>query len=512
MTKNILDLDYKNAEVFFYRNESFYDGELPNYFHFTKMLWEIRNNIKKFNLEKNIERARNIENTNYCIYTNKDGKYAWRKLQLINPVLYVDFVTYITEKDNWNYITNRIKTLYKSCNGKIICTSLPVAESRKKRSIKASQILEWWEGVEQKSLKYGVEYSYAYTTDITDCYPSIYTHSISWALHDKNVSKKTRDDSLIGNIIDKKLRNMQNGQTNGIPQGSTLMAVIAEILFAYIDTELVSTLKKINKNLDYKIIRYRDDYKIFVNSKKDGEEIIKVLTQVLLEYNFKINPTKTQFYDDVILASIKNDKYNAILQENIFITDNIQKSLIRIHKFLCNFPCSKQMIKILLNINDIIVNKINSPERNIIINQSEVLIGICSQIAYKNPSIDVICCLILSTLIDLLPQNNAEQIIKTIFNKFSSIPHSSIMTMFLQRIAIPYNIKFDYNEKICNIVEDKLENNINEMQLWDFKWLKPPKRFKQILNKQIFIQLSIIKKLSKAINKSEVDIFAEKGY
>ena len=69
-----------------------------------------------------------------------------------------------------------------------------------------------------------MEYEYLFQTDIVDCYSSIYTHSIAWALHDKEeVKKKLKehsktDKNLIGNIIDYSLRSMSYGQTNGIPQ------------------------------------------------------------------------------------------------------------------------------------------------------------------------------------------------------------------------------------------------------------------------------------------------------
>ena len=64
---------------------------------------------------------------------------------------------------------------------------------------------------------------------------------------------------------------MQCGQTNGIPQGSVLMDFIAEILLGYIDeilTEQLNTAHIVN----YKILRYRDDYRIFVNNPDEGEK------------------------------------------------------------------------------------------------------------------------------------------------------------------------------------------------------------------------------------------------
>ena len=74
---------------------------------------------------------------------------------------------------------------------------------------------------------------------------------------------------------------MSYGQTNGIPQGSTLMDFIAEILLGYADCLLYNKLKE-KKISDYRILRYRDDYRIFVHSSQEGELVVKVLTETLL--------------------------------------------------------------------------------------------------------------------------------------------------------------------------------------------------------------------------------------
>jgi len=87
------------------------------------------------------------------------------------------------------------------------------------------------------------DFAYVLHGDITDCYASIYTHSIAWALHGKSTAKaKRRDLSLSGNAIDFRLQNMQHGQTNGIPQGSVLVDLIAEMVLGYADLELSQRL------------------------------------------------------------------------------------------------------------------------------------------------------------------------------------------------------------------------------------------------------------------------------
>src|SRR5260370_34888643 len=104
---------------------------------------------------------------------NKDGKYAWRPMQLIHPVLYYSLVNEITSKQNWKLILKRFDQFARNPN--ISCVSLPI-ESKDKYSDKLETIINWWNEVEQKSIQLALEYDYVMHSDIKDCYGSIYTH------------------------------------------------------------------------------------------------------------------------------------------------------------------------------------------------------------------------------------------------------------------------------------------------------------------------------------------------
>src|SRR5699024_1602566 len=151
---------------------------------------------------------------------------------------------------------------------------------------------------------------YVIHSDITDCYGSIYTHSISWALHTKKEGKKKENrnnDSLIGVVIDNHLQDMSYGQTNGIPQGSTLMDFISEIVLGYVDLLLSKRLCDL-KIEEYKILRYRDDYRIFTNDSYEAEQITKELAEILSSLGLRLNADKTEASDDIIKSAIKPDK------------------------------------------------------------------------------------------------------------------------------------------------------------------------------------------------------------
>ena len=173
---------------------------------------------------------------NYTIYSNKDGRYAWRPFQLIHPAIYVDLVNRVTTPATWTRIKERFAEF--SNDRKIQCLSIP-QESLTKRRDQGAQVLHWWQGIEQASIELALDYNHVFHADITDCYASVYTHSIAWALHSKATAKQERNNKdLIGNVIDGAVQDMRHGQTNGIPQGSVLLDLVAEMVLGYADLQL----------------------------------------------------------------------------------------------------------------------------------------------------------------------------------------------------------------------------------------------------------------------------------
>ena len=317
--KNILLLSASEAKMFFLKEESYFNFDLPPYFEFKNLLENISKEIGNKKLSDFYDQKiqpQDLEEVNYKLLSNKDGRYAWRPLQLIHPALYVNLVNLITEKTNWKKIGDRVNNLIENSRG-IECASWPVVSTYYKK-IKAAQIVHWSTEVEKKSIINSLDFDYLFHSDIVDCYSAIYTHTISWALHDKNTAKKERGNKkLIGNQIDWQLQAMSNGQTNGIPQGSVLMDFLAEVVLCYIDSLLAKKIESLKKS-DYRIIRYRDDYRIFTNNPQIAEQIIKKLTDILNDFGMKINSSKTVGSSNVIHSAIKPDKLAWIINENVY--------------------------------------------------------------------------------------------------------------------------------------------------------------------------------------------------
>ncbi len=133
---------------------------------------------------------------------------------------------------------------------------------------------------------------YILKTDITNYYPSIYTHSISWALHTKAKAKSHRHSpSLVGNELDKLITEGQYGQTIGIPIGPDTSFVVAEMLLSSVDQEFCKRIQK--EKLRLNGYRTYDDFEFGFTARADAETAIATLQKVLSEYELQLNPGKT---------------------------------------------------------------------------------------------------------------------------------------------------------------------------------------------------------------------------
>ena len=424
--------------------------------------------------------------------SNKDGRHAWRPFEIMHPALYVDIVHKITEDSNWEFIKNRFVEF--QCEN-IICVSIPV-ESQENSQDKEEQILKWWSEVEQKSLELALDYEVIVHADITDCYGQLYTHSIAWALHKRDVAKeRKRDRNLIGNIIDSFIQNMREGQTNGIPQGSVLMDFIAEMVLGYMDVLIAKKIADL-PICDYKIIRYRDDYRIFVHNEIDGQIILKVLTEVMIGFGFKLNSSKTVVSDDIITSSIKKDKLEWLFRNQNATT--IQKQLLIVHDHARKFPNAGSLLRALSGIRA----RVYEQEK---LDDVWVLISIVVDIAYKNPRTYPVCSAILSKLFQFIePASSKEEIMNKVIEKFSKLPNTGYMQVWLQRIALPLGIRGDFSEKLC-----VLAVNPESESLWNNEWISSHD-LKRIVSANI-IEKSTIEEMSELIEPTEYELFLYDG-
>ncbi|MXY93251.1 MAG: RNA-directed DNA polymerase [Caldilineaceae bacterium SB0664_bin_27] len=491
-SRAIIQLSHKEAKEFLLKHESYLNFSLPPYFRFDDLISEVAKKLKKnFSFKKHCKSASRVERVNYTILNNKDGKLSWRPYELIHPVLYVSLVDQMTRKESWQEIVDRF-TEFTSLP-RISCLSLPV-ESLTTETDKAEQIKHWWMEVEQKSIELSLEYEFVVHTDLVDCYAAIYTHSIAWALHTREVAKENRTDmTLIGNVIDRHIQAMRNGQTNGIPQGSVLTDFIAEMVLGYADSELSCSIRKEGIE-DYRILRYRDDYRIFVNNPLHGEIILRCLTKVVIELGLKLKSEKTKVSSEVIQTSIKDSKQDWVFRRT---GDRLlQKQLLIIHDHCLKHPNSGSVRRALSEFGKRL-------ERETKTDSPLPLISIVVDIAIRSPSAYPEAAAILSKLIELINNEGKERAIAVkVRDRFSALPHTGHMEMWLQRSTIKFAPDIEYCEPLCRLVCQE------SVPIWNDDWIDL-KALKGVVDPAKIIDRKILREVGRVIQSEEIRIFDE---
>jgi hypothetical protein len=488
----LIDFSHKEAEEYFLKGSSYFNGDMPTYIKFDPILEQVKQFLKDQDYHPfKQNKPGNFKDVNYEIVTNKDGRLAWRSLELIHPAIYISIVNAICQPDHWNHITNHFSN---SQGGAVDCCGLPVISIDDPQGT-STQIQSWWKKVEQQSLCYSLEFSHILHSDVVDCYGSLYTHSISWSLHGIEESKKTRNkNGCLGNVIDSHIQSSRYGQTNGISQGSVLMDFVAEIVLNFVDQNID---RKLGSQKDFKILRYRDDYRIFTNGADRAEEILKVISDELRCVGMKLGVSKTFLSKNVVQGSIKPDKLAAIDLQDLGNTNakTIQKQLLRLHSFGQKFPNSGALRRLVSDFYKQLVSQCERPE------DLEVQVAIATDIAFVSPNTFPMIAAILSHLISLASDEEKNDLWQKVVRKMKKLPYNGYLEIWLQRVTQPraVGIKFDSSEKICKLV------NGESLSLWNNEWIRDEDLKKALDSAQVIVGSA--EDVTEAISPSEVILF-----
>jgi len=494
MARTIIDVDYKKACTFFLREDSYITFDLPAYYSFSSVLEGLANELSLRPLDiQTLYNAYSEENVNYILFDNKNEKCSWRKLQIINPVLYVYLVQQITKEKNWSLITSRLQELNNETN-KITCASIPVfVEGDDKQT--AEQIKVWKNKVERESVRLALDFEYLTKTDISSCYGSIYTHALAWSLHTKEYMKTKKNqvkNNLIGNVIDRSMMAMSHGQTNGIPEGSILSDFLAEIMLAYIDDKIMLRIKKHPENQlnDYRIIRYRDDYRIFTHNSVFGEKILQILSEELSSFSMHLNTVKTEVSSDVIISSIKSDKlFFDKYPSQIYLTENsLEKQLLLLVQSSKRFPNSGAVKKRIVQLR-------KKYECNMfILKRPHFITSLLIDIAINNPKTVQDVVVVISKIIKKMSSKRRRILIRKVCRKIKLMPNTGLLDIWMQRLLIKYQDKVKFSDGLCRYVSGE-KNDIFNMS-----WLSND-------NLSKIVSKSYVKK--QIINNLDIDIGIE---
>lgn len=176
------------------------------------------------------------------------------------------------------------------------------------------------EGI-KRCIRLSLGYKYRMKVDITNCYNSIYTHSITWAACDKPIAKKyfltKTPDSIketydVADCIDCFTRFMRNNETNGIIVGPYVSRIVSEIVLARID--------KLLAQRGFVFKRFVDDYKFYFRTEYQAQESLPVIGKILNEYNLTLNASKTiiEKYPYEIVSQVQQTYEQALEKEGVF--------------------------------------------------------------------------------------------------------------------------------------------------------------------------------------------------
>ena len=274
------------------------------------------------------------------------------------------------------------------------------------------------------------------------------------------------------------------------------MDLIAELVLGYADLKIASKIKA-HSITDYKIIRYRDDYRIFTNNSRDGEYILKSIAEVMIELGLKLSPAKTGRSDQVILASVKDDKLAWLFRRQR--DRNLQKHLLIIHDHSMRHPNSGTL--------DIALNRFYRRLRKVSAHSRPMpLISIVADIAYQNPRTYPISTAILSKLLSFLKsKRKKKKVIEKIRQRFSQIPNTGHMDIWLQRISYQFAPRTDYDEPLCRLVRKK------SVEIWNNDWISSKDLLKEIKAEKI-IDWIRLKNMPPIVSVDEVELFKSQYY
>lgn len=479
-------MDSASVRKYLMQPTNYFRTPLPPYFNFEPILDAVD---KKMDGRRLIyfctQNPATYTDINYIIRNSKDSKYAWRPLVIMHPAFYVDLVDFITNEENWRHLTRQIKD-FRRCKRIISVNNFFGTEEVS--GDRPLEIINWWHKFEQESIRLAMDYDCSLHTDITDCYGS--------------VSKNLLLDALggdMGKYLINSLEMMNNGQYQGLPQGSILMDLVAEVVMGQIDQRLAEILSHKGIKAGYLILRYRDDYRIFTNSPQLAGDIAKYLSNVLSSYNMRLNPDKTELFDDVIISAVKPDKlYWNKHRAMLYIDDSgtvaepsLQRHLLEIYELAKNYPNGGSVQSALVNLYKKRIFQLDHRPQNL-----EQLVSIIVSIAKISPRTYFVCAAILSKLIPLCNDRSARKILSKVRQTFGKVANGDYFEICLQRISLKKRRSENYTVPLCKLIYK------NSARIWNSEWLG----FK--VDDRLIVDESVISEIDTTVPVSEVNTFS----
>lgn len=284
--------------------EEVYEG-LLSYGMFSDNLPSFLQSIDFFDwCEKQKESTFQKEETTPVYYESIRNINIPRILTIPNPVAYRNLCFNL--KNNWSDILLHFQTHTDSQDWKVSRIHIRKTRENKKilvmgkydtlrvinRQIDREQLFDMgysdYKEDDDPLLKFKIGARFQAHADISNCFGSIYTHSLTWAIAGK-ANAKVKRNGFWYNDLDTLLMHTNNGETHGILIGAHAYNLVSEIVLVVVDNDLV---KK-----GYKFIRHIDDYICLTENYEKAENFLADLSNELRKYGLILNGKKVSIKD-----------------------------------------------------------------------------------------------------------------------------------------------------------------------------------------------------------------------
>ena len=228
------------------------------------------------------------EKCSYIVYESIRNTNVPRVMGIPNPFAYHNLVRCV--KDNWNRIVAHFKEKTEEDSHKVSKIHLRRIKG-KKRIFEMNYKNHRTDDYPELDLRIGAKY--LVKADISNCFPSMYSHALAWALVGKEIAKEnSRSKKEWYNELDKLSRYIKNNETNGFLIGPHVSNLLSEIILVAVDASL-------RKNHDGEVNYFRniDDYSFYAKSRDEAERFLVSLREALREYGLSLNHKKTEIIE-----------------------------------------------------------------------------------------------------------------------------------------------------------------------------------------------------------------------
>ena len=125
-------------------------------------------------------------------------------------------------------------------------------------------------------------------TDISNFFPSVYTHAIPWAAVGLPHAKKHKPPKYKSewfNVLDEMVRLTKRNETQGVAIGPATSNIVSEAILARVDEALAG---------EFVYTRFIDDYTAYCTTEDEAQDFIRRLAEELGKYKLLLNVRKTE--------------------------------------------------------------------------------------------------------------------------------------------------------------------------------------------------------------------------